>query len=72
MKQMSVSHNSTESEIISLDAGLCMDGSLALDLWGLVLEVVGATHRIPKPTQACTRETGVEIQSTPKIKHVLD
>ena len=32
-KQTSVSHSSTESEIISLDAGLRMDGSLALDLW---------------------------------------
>ena len=31
--QTSLSHSSTESEIISLDAGLRMDGSLALDLW---------------------------------------
>ena len=29
----SVSHSSTESEIISLDAGLRMDGTPALDLW---------------------------------------
>ena len=36
----------------------------ALDLWDLVIEVLGMNHRIPKPTQACTRETGVEIQST--------
>ena len=32
-KQTSVSHSSTESEIISLDAGLGSDGILALDLW---------------------------------------
>ena len=31
-KQTSVSHCSTESEVISLDAGLRMDGSLALTL----------------------------------------
>ena len=31
-KQTSVSHSSTESEIISLDAGLRLDGILALDL----------------------------------------
>ena len=31
-KQTSVSHSSTEAEIISLDAGLRMDGVLALDL----------------------------------------
>ena len=41
-------------------------------LMGLVIEVLGMPHKIPKPTQACTRETGVEIQGTPKIKQVLD
>ena len=38
-KQTSVSHSSTEAEIISLDAGLRMDGIPALDLWDLVIEV---------------------------------
>ena len=38
-KQTSVSHSSTESEIISLDAGLRMEGITALDLWDLVLDV---------------------------------
>ena len=32
-KQNSLSHSSTESEIIFLDAGLRMDGIRALDLW---------------------------------------
>ena len=32
-KQTSVSHSSTESSIISLDAGLRLDGIPALDLW---------------------------------------
>ena len=32
-KQTSVSHSSTEAEIISLDAGLSMDGIPTLDLW---------------------------------------
>ena len=36
-KQTSVSHSSTESEIISLDAGLRMDGISALDLWNLIV-----------------------------------
>ena len=35
-EQTSVSHSSTESEIISLDAGLRLDGILALDLWDLI------------------------------------
>ena len=38
-KQTSVSHSSTEAEIISLDAGLRMDGIHALDLSDLVKEV---------------------------------
>ena len=36
-KQTLVLHNSTESEIISLDAGLRLDGVLALDLWDLIV-----------------------------------
>ena len=39
-KQSSVSHSSTESEIISLDAGLSMDGIPALDLWDLIVAVL--------------------------------
>ena len=71
-KRTSVSHSLTESEIISLDAGLRVDGLLALDLWDLAIEVLGTNHGIPKPPQACTRETGVETQITPKIGQVLD
>ena len=40
-KQTSVSHSSTESEIISLDAGLRSDGLLALEFWDLIVFVVG-------------------------------
>ena len=36
-KQTSVSDSSTESDIISLDAGLRMDGIPALDLWHLIV-----------------------------------
>ena len=42
-KQTSVSHRSTESEIISLDAGLRLDGIPALDLWDLIVSVLGNT-----------------------------
>ena len=38
-KQTSVSHSSTKAEIISLDAGLRMDGIHALDVWNLFVEV---------------------------------
>ena len=42
-KHTSVSHSSTESEIISLDAGLRLDGIPALDLWDLTVSVLGNT-----------------------------
>ena len=38
-KQCACGDSSTESEIISLDASLRMDGVSALDLWDLVIEV---------------------------------
>ena len=44
--QTSVSHSSTESEIISLDAGLRLDGIPALDLWDLIVAVLhGNTYQ---------------------------
>ena len=46
-KQTSVSHSSTESEIISLDAGLRLDGIPALDLWGLIVFVLEDTFQTP-------------------------
>ena len=42
-KQTSVSHSSTESQIVSLDAGLRLDGIAALDLWDLFVSVFGNT-----------------------------
>ena len=38
-KQTSVSHSSTEAEIISLDAGLRFDGLPALELWDLIVSL---------------------------------
>ena len=54
-KQASVSHSSTESEIISLDAGLRLDGIPALDLWDLIVTVLGNTNQSHKERQdLCT------------------
>ena len=45
-KQTSVSHSSTELEIISLDAGLRLEGIPALDLWDLIVTVLhGNTYQ---------------------------
>ena len=44
-KQTAVSNSSTESEIISLDTGLRLDGLLALELWDLIVSVLEACLR---------------------------
>ena len=44
-KQTFVSHSSTESEIISLDTGLRLDGLHALELWDLIVCVLGNISR---------------------------
>ena len=38
---------STESEIISLDAGLRMDGILALGSWDVVVEGLHSSNEVP-------------------------
>ena len=70
-KETSVSHSSAESEIISLDAGLRMDGSLALDLWDVVIEVLRSTNETKTPTSPASGnrcETGDCSRNTPKTK----
>ena len=53
-KQTSVSHSqsSTESEIISLDTGLRLDGLPALELWDLFVSVLGNVSRVSEETGA--------------------
>ena len=50
-KQTAVSHISTESEIVSLDAGFRLDGIPALDLWDLIVSV-------PRNTTQTTERQG--------------
>ena len=45
-KQTAVSHSSTEAEIISLDTGLRLDGLPALELWDLIVSVLGNVSRV--------------------------
>ena len=45
-KHTAVSHSSTESEIISLDTGLRLDGLPALELWDLIVSVLGNVSRV--------------------------
>ena len=61
-KQTSVSHSSTKAVIISLDAGLRMDGTPALDLWDLVIEVFHSS-----PNQTNQRKTKIMYEETRRV-----
>ena len=50
-KRTSVSHSLTESEIVSLDAGLRMDGGPALDLWDLIVAILHGNTNQSKPVR---------------------
>ena len=67
-KQTAVSHSSTESEVISLDAGLRFDGIPALDLWDLVVSVLGNTTQNHDRTERPVVSTS-EIFSPPHTIH---
>ena len=67
-KQKSVSHSSTESDIISLDAGLRMDGLPALDLRGVVMEVSRSSKSTESPNHEATGNCSRNHKSKPKQK----
>ena len=67
-KQTSDSHSSTESEIISLDAGLRLDGIHALDLWDLIVAVLGNTYQSHKE-QVDLLMNKREVHSPPHTIH---
>ena len=68
-KRTSVSHSSTEAEIISLDAGLRMDGIPALTLWDLVNEIFhSAPSKIKQPKET---QGGDTLQATKPNMHNL-
>ena len=66
-KQTYVSLCSTEAEIVSLDAGLRMDGIPALDLWDLVIEVFLSSPNQWKKSKG--RVQGNLLSDTPSNKH---
>ena len=64
-KQTAVSHSSAESGVISLDAGLRMDGVPTLDLWDLFVEVLHhssdqtSVQKNLKHDKNCARGAGI-------------
>ena len=73
-KQTSVSHSSTEAEIISLDAGLRMDGIPAFTHWDLVIEVFHSVpNKIEQPKEELWRNplqaTKPNMHNPIQVKH---
>ena len=68
-RQTSVSHSSTESEIIFLDAGLRMDGIPAHDLWDLIIAVLDGNTNQSKQVQGNLIKMIIKERS-PTMRHV--
>ena len=71
-KQTSVSHSSTESEIIFLDAGLRLDGKPALDLWDLIIAVLHGNTNQSNQEQGdlCMNQREVRSSHNSKTKAI--
>ena len=72
-KQTSVSHSLTESEIISLDAGLRLDGIPALELWDLIVSVLGNTIQTPeRPGRPVVNDKDQRSQGMTNVLNHID
>ena len=72
-KQTSVSHSSKESEIISLDAGLRLDELSALELWDLIVSVLGNTIQTPeRPGRPVVNDEDQRSQGMTNVLNHID
>ena len=71
-KQTAVSHSSTESEIISLDTGLRLDGLPALELWDLIVSVFGNISHVSDRTGQPDSDVKKHHKSQKKIDVMKD
>ena len=71
-KQTAVSHSSTESEIISLDMGLRLDRLLALELWDLIVSVLGNVSRVSDRSGKLDNDVHKRHKSQKKIDVMED
>ena len=67
-KQTAVSHSSTESEIISLDTGLRLDGLPALELWDLIVSVFGSVSQVSDRSGQPDNDVNKHHKSQRRIK----
>ena len=71
-KQTAVSHSSTESEIVSLDTGLSLDGLPALELWDPIVSVLGSVSQISDRTGQPDNDVHKRHKSQKKIDVMED
>ena len=71
-KQTSVSHSSEESEIISFDAALRLDGLPALELWDLIVSVFGSITQTTERTGQPDKDVHKRHKSQKKIDVMKD
>ena len=71
-KQTAVSHSSTESEIISLDTGLKLDGLPALELRDLIVSVLGNVSRVSDRSGQLDNDVHKRHKSQKKIDVMKD
>ena len=72
-KQTSVSHGSTESEIISLNAELRLDGIPALDFWDLIVSVLGNTiQTLERPRRPVVTDKSQRSQGMTNVLNNID
>ena len=75
-KQTSLSHSSTESEIVSLDAGLRKNGITALDFWDVVMEVLPSSiykkSSILGAAASCLRNINTKLTGNQNVDQVSD
>ena len=71
-KKQTVSHSSTESEIISLDTGLRLDGLPALELWDLIVSVLGNVSRVSDRSGKPESDVHIRHKSHKKIDVMKD
>ena len=71
-KHSAASHSSTESEIISLDTGLRLDGIPALDLWDLIVSVLGnTTQTTERPGRPVITDKSQKSQERINVMEIL-
>ena len=66
-QQTAVSHSSTDSEIISLDTGLRLDGLPALELWDLIVSVLGNVSRVSDRSGQPDNDVHKHLKSQKKV-----